>query len=446
MSSVLDRSLAEHLSAYARAIVSFLDPSGYPVNVATAFQVDASDGVVYLDPFDAPDEPPLGAEVELTFSHVRPRPGIGYDQRRYVNLWGTLSRRGSRLAFTPHRSSGWDESRMPFVEYCERNLARAHNYLANLSLERAEPVGVRLPLRWRLFLATRVPFLTATLVPVALGAMVARAHGHSAWWSTAAALIGAAWIHLGLNVLNDIYDIASGADSENLTPTPFSGGSRVQLYGLASNRFMWTLAGMLFTAGCAIGVYLAFARSLHIFWLGIVGVTLSIFYTAPPIKLVYRGLGDVAVAAGFGPVMTLGSYAVAAQGLSVEAFYASLPVGIFAMLILYVNQIPDRQGDARAGKRTIAVRAGAAAVIRGYDMSVVVGFALIVLGTILDVLPVWTLIAVVASPLAIRVHRGLRTSYDAPYGLVPALGANIAMHLLAGLGLVGGYIVHTVLG
>lgn len=441
MSNILDSELADHLATYPYTVVSYIDNAGYPLNVATRFRVDAASGLLYLDAFDAPDQPHDGSELEVTFSHVRPQPGVGYDQRRYVNLWGPVSRGARGLVVSPTRVAGWDEQKVPFVEYCERNLGRAHDYLARLSAERGEPVTARLPLRWRLFLATRVPFLTATLVPVLLGAVVARRHGYSSWWLTALALVGAASIHLGLNVINDLFDVASGADAQNVTPTPFSGGSRVLLYGLASRRWMWTLAVSFFATGATIGLYLAVTRTLGILWLGIAGVALSVFYTAPPLKLVYRGVGDIAVAAGFGPIMTLGSFAVVARRFTFEAFYASLPIAFFVMLILYVNQIPDRTGDARAGKRTVAVRFAREWILRGYDAFVVAGFVLVTVGSLWGPLPRWTLLALLAAPLAVRVRRGLRAHYDAPYELIPALGANIALHLLTGVGLIVGYAI-----
>ena len=91
--------------------------------------------------------------------------------------------------------------------------------------------------------------------------------------------------------------------------------------------------------------------------IGVVGFIVSIGYTAPPLKFVYRGLGEIAVALGFGPLMLLGAYVVQTRGaLAWEPFVASIPVALLVALILYVNEIPDRRGDARAGKRTLPVR------------------------------------------------------------------------------------------
>ena len=111
-----------------------------------------------------------------------------------------------------------------------------------------------------------------------------------------------------------------------------------------------------YAVGIAIGLYLVATRGIELLWIGIAGVFLSIFYTAPPFKLVHRGLGEICVALGFGPIMVLGTYFVIAQRFTFEAFYASLPVALLIMLVLYVNQIPDKPADEKAGKNTIVVR------------------------------------------------------------------------------------------
>ena len=58
--------------------------------------------------------PPLGREVNVVFSHIRPQPGMGYDERRYVSLWGTLSRTNGHLELKPERVQHWDEEEMSF--------------------------------------------------------------------------------------------------------------------------------------------------------------------------------------------------------------------------------------------------------------------------------------------------------------------------------------------
>jgi len=434
-------NLLEDISSFSHAVVAYVGDDGYPINAAADFTPNAERGTIELTRPSLPAEPREGAQVNVTFSHIRPYPGVGYDQRRYVSVWGTVTKVNGSVEVTPEKTHGWDEDRMSFFELCERSVPTAHRYMQKLSDERGEPVKTKLSLGWLIFLATRVPFLTATFVPILLGAMVARHEGFSAWWLFLLALVGGSAIHLGLNIANDVSDAASGADEANVNPTMFSGGSRVIQYGLVSLQAMRTASIACYAVGIAIGLYLTATRGIELLWIGIAGVFLSIFYTAPPLKLVHRGLGEIAVALGFGPIMVLGTYFVIAQQLTFEAFYASLPVAIFIMLVLYVNQVPDRAGDERAGKRTVVVRLGKEAIVTGYVASVVAAYLLIAIGAIAGVMPVWTLLALGTIPLALKVHQALTSHYGSPYELMDGMGKNIMLHLFSGLALSIGYLI-----
>jgi 1,4-dihydroxy-2-naphthoate polyprenyltransferase len=439
-STVRDDALLEDIAGYTHAIVAYKDDTGHPVSAATAFRGDAARGVIVLDAPTLPGAPAVGSEVNVTFSHIRPYPGVGYDQRRYVSVWGTVAKANGTLEVKPARTHGWDEERMSFFELCERSVPTAHRYMRKLSAERGEEVKPTMSLGWLFFLATRVPFLTATFVPVLLGGMIARAHGFSNWWLLLLALVGGSAIHLGLNVANDVSDATSGADEANVNPTMFSGGSRVIQYGLVSLKAMRVVSLACYALGIAIGLYLTAVSGPQLLWIGAAGLFLSIFYTAPPFRLVHRGLGEVCVALGFGPIMVLGTYYVLAERLSWEAFYASLPVALLIMLVLYVNQVPDRPADERSGKRTIVVRLPQNAIVTGYALSVGAAFVLIALGPVLDITPWWTLVALATVPLALKVHKGISSHYDSPYELMDTMGKNIMLHLFTGVGLIVGYV------
>ena len=439
-STVRADALLDDISDYSHAVLAFVDENGYPVNAATDFETDLERGVIRLERPSVQSDPTLAREVNVTFSHVRPQPGVGYDQRRYVSVWGTIQAHNGTLELTPERSHGWDEERMSFFELCERSVPTAHVYMRKLSAERGQEIKPTMSLGWLIFLATRVPFLTATIVPIMLGALVARSDGFSSWWLTMLALLGGAAIHLGLNVTNDVAD-ATGSDEFNVNPTMYSGGSRVIQYGLVSRDAMkWTAVG-LYAVGIAIGLFLAATRGWELLWIGVAGVFLSIFYTVPPFKLVHRGLGEVSVALGFGPIMLLGSYFVVAQRLTLEAMWASIPVAILIMLVLYVNQIPDKPADERAGKRTVVVRLSKSAIVLGYLISVVAAFVSIPIGVLFFDMPGWTLLGLLTLPIAFQVYKGLNDYYESPYELMNAMGKNIMLHFFTGLLLIAGYVI-----
>jgi uncharacterized protein (TIGR00369 family) len=111
----------------------------------------------------------MDERVNVVFSHIRPQPGIGYDERRYVSLWGPLRRAEEGLEFTPEREQHWDEQEMSFFELSERGVPQARKYLDRLSEDTGREVRPRLSFGWLFLRATRLPFLTATFVPVLLG-------------------------------------------------------------------------------------------------------------------------------------------------------------------------------------------------------------------------------------------------------------------------------------
>ncbi len=437
-----DLSELGKLDRYPFVVVSWVADDGYPVSVSTDFQTDAGRGEVTLTaPAGEAVAIPTDREINVIGSHVRPTPGAGYDQRRYLQLWGRAAQPGGgRMLFTPTRAWGWDEAEMPFFEYSERSVPQSRRYLERLSAEAGRPIHPRLSLGWLVLRTTRLPFLSATIIPVLLGILIALRHGAFDMWLALLTVVGASFAHLAINVTNDIFDTLSGADAANVNPTQFSGGSRVLLYDLLTLRQLIAVALALFAGAAAIGLLLVWLTgSLTLLGIGLAGIAVGVAYTAPPLKLVYRGLGEIAVALGFGPIMLLGAYVVQTRRLALEPFVVSITVGILVALILYVNEIPDRSGDAAAGKRTLPVRLAPDTVTGGYLVAALLAFAVIVLGVAGGLLPWPTLVALVAIPLALRIHTGIRAHYNSPYTLMAVMGSNVNLNLIVGGLLLTGY-------
>src|SRR5918997_6532453 len=135
---------------------------------------------------------------------------------------------------------------------------------------------------------------------------------------------------------------------------------------------MTLISAAFYAVALIVGLVLLQMRgSWALLAIGVLGVILSLGYTAPPLKLVYRGLGEITTAVGFGPLMLLGAYVVQSQGIvTLEPIVASLPIAILVALILYVNEVPDRPADARTGKRTLPVRLSRRLVIDVYLVGV----------------------------------------------------------------------------
>ena len=104
--------------------------------------MDATAGTVRLA---VPAGMPIPTDRELSVigSHIRPQPGIGYDERRYMQLWG---RSDGGSIFSPTRAWGWDEAEVPFFEYSERSVPQSRRYLSALSVEKGRTIRPKLSL------------------------------------------------------------------------------------------------------------------------------------------------------------------------------------------------------------------------------------------------------------------------------------------------------------
>jgi len=198
-----------------------------------------------------------------------------------------------------------------------------------------------------------------------------------------------------------------------------------------------------YALAAVLGIVLLVLRgSTALVAIAVLGFVISVAYTMPPFKLVYRGLGEIATAIGFGPVMLLGAYTVQSRGaISVEACLVSVPVALLVALILYVNEIPDRVGDASAGKMTLPVRWPKETVIRVFDVAAAAAFIAVVGGVLAGLMPIPTLLVLLAIPLALQIHAGLNRFYDNPYALMSTMAANIQLHMNVSLLLLAGYLL-----
>ena len=432
--SLVEKSLFQKAATFSDAALTFIDEKGFPFSIPVSCKIDTESRI--LEVVKPKYLPSLqGREVAVIFNHITPLPVGGYTDRRYIVFWGRPSKEGELLWLKPTKGFTWDEKEVPFFQYSEMKNNRARRYLDQLK----EKPWLSTP--WLILRTFRLPFVIATILPVTLGAVIAYRSGFFDWELFALTMLGALLIHLGVNTANDYFDARMGTDDINTTPTPFSGGSRVIQYGLLPSPVVLSLSTALYLGGIIIGLYLALTRGWPIIGIGIVGLLVSYGYTAPPLKWSYRGVGELAVAIGFGPLLVLGSFFVQARTLSLEAFLASLIPGLLIMLILYVNEIPDRTWDDEAGKKTLVARMSKEAVAIGYVASLAATYGIICLSVAARVFPPTTLVALLTIPMAVKVRRLIKGNLGNPYGLMPAMSSNIRLYIYTTLLFLIGYMI-----
>lgn len=236
------------------------------------------------------------------------------------------------------------------------------------------------------FLAMRPMVLTASAAPVIVGSSLGLAvTGEFSFGLFALALGGIVCIQAGANMANDYYDHLSGNDWANKTPTPFSGGSRLIQNGDMSPRAMLAEAIVFLAAGAGCGVViLVLTRSVFIFALGLIGLSGAFFYSARPVKLCYRGLGEITIAFLFGILPVAGAYYLQAGRLDWHFLAPGVIVGLLIFLIILVNEFPDLGADASAGKKTLVVKSGVPVSVSIYRTAVELTYVIALAGIFMD--------------------------------------------------------------
>jgi 1,4-dihydroxy-2-naphthoate octaprenyltransferase len=224
-----------------------------------------------------------------------------------------------------------------------------------------------------LFLASRPKFLTASIAPVLAGSALGFAvAGTFNWLLFLLALLGVMFLHSGANIANDYFDHLSGNDWVNKNVTPFSGGRRFIQQGILSPKA--TLFASLFclTIGAILGVIiLVITRSIFILIIGLMGILGGFFYTAPPVKLGYRGIGEVFIAFLFGILPVYGSYYLQAKAIDLIPLPVACIVGVLIFLVILINEFPDLAADAAVNKKTLVVLFGVPASAWIYRIAVI---------------------------------------------------------------------------
>ncbi len=295
--------------------------------------------------------------------------------------------------------------------------------------------------------AIRIPFFTATIIPVLFGYLLSW-HDTSLfiWQRFLLTLFGAIFIHAGTNLANDYFDYVAGCDEANPTPTPFSGGSRVIQDGLIQPKKILYASLAFFIFGSAIGLYLNYVCGRNaILILGVIGVFLGFFYSARPFKIGYESFGELATGIGFGPLMVMGAYYVGAQHLSFKIFLVSIPIGLLIALVVFINEFPDYLGDKSVGKRTLVVVLGKKNAVILYHALLVLIYITIIGLVLAGLLPYLCLIALFSLPIAFRAFMVSRDNYEKIYELLPVNAATIGLHSAIGALLCAGIILDKVI-
>lgn len=274
----------------------------------------------------------------------------------------------------------------------------------------------------------RVPFLILTPACVVVGIGTAyQQSGLINGSETLLVLLGALSAHISVNTFNEYFDYKNGLDSKTQR-TPFSGGSGTLPAHPEMERTALLLACAAWGITSAVGVYFLRTKGWHLLPFGILGLCLLVTYTIwwmrhPVLSLIAPGLG-------FGIIMVMGTHYALTGTHHWSSFMASLVPTFLVSNLLLINQFPDIQADRSAGRRHFPIVIGPKASGVLYGALLFMAYLSVILGVLLELLPVFSLLSLLTVILAWRAYQGVIQNAENIGALIPSMGLNVMIVLL----------------
>jgi 1,4-dihydroxy-2-naphthoate octaprenyltransferase len=252
----------------------------------------------------------------------------------------------------------------------------------------------------------RPKYLLYSWILCTLGVVMAAYTGHVVDLRTYLHGLLFVWgVHLMTHYCNDYFDLA--ADQANPMPTKWTGGSRVLVEG-ALEPTVSLSAGFVLLFGC-VALLPAMPRASQ--YVGITTIALAWFYTAPPFRLNYRGLGELLVTTVLNGCVPLMGYSLVTGELSWFPAMLLLPAFIVQYVRMTIMNLADYPGDRLVGKRTAVVVLGPRVIVHLHALGQATAYLLLVPALLWWKLPlIVALCMAMTSPLAlwqvVRLYQG----------------------------------------
>jgi 1,4-dihydroxy-2-naphthoate octaprenyltransferase len=209
---------------------------------------------------------------------------------------------------------------------------------------------------------------------------------------------------------NDYFDVA--ADLANQTPTHWSGGSRILTESRLAPRVALVTAQIFAAVATVAALILAIVVQTGTLTLPLIALALLLawFYSAPPIRLHSRGLGELTTALLVPTLVPLTGYYLHTGRLELLPVLAILPLACLQFCMLLSIEFPDEASDRTVHKGTLVVRLGAKHAAKLYMTVLLLAYLTLPLLILAGFPSLPALAIILMSPLAIwqlrRVRRG----------------------------------------
>jgi len=255
--------------------------------------------------------------------------------------------------------------------------------------------------RW--LIITRAAVFSMTMTSGLIGGLLAVQLAPSiSWLRFGLAFVGLVLAHAANNMINDYFDLEGGVDTDEYTRALYA--PHPVLSGLVSKRRLLAAILTVNLVDAAILIALTWMVGWPVVLFALLGLFISVFYVAPPIKLKHHGLGEPAVFLVWGPLMIAGTYYAAAGSMPpANVWLASIPYALVVTTVLMGKHIDKLEVDKEKGIHTLPVLLGdRTSRIINAGLMITYYFAVVALVLVGDI-GLWVLLVFFAVPRLISV-------------------------------------------
>ncbi len=284
--------------------------------------------------------------------------------------------------------------------------------------------------------AIRIKFLLASIIAVTNGIAIS-------YWKTGELDFGYAiltyfgiiCLHISVDLLNDYWDFKRGIDT-NTKRTKYSGGTGVIPENLINSKLIYCAGVIFLILGGLIGLYFVTIKGIIILILLIFAIISIYFYST---NIVNAGLGELFVAIK-GSMIVLGSYYIQSDQIDLTSIYVGIIIGLLSAVVLLVTSFPDYEADKKSGRRTLVIVMGKENSIKLYITIVTITYAMIIGGSIFNVMTIFSTIALLSLPFAFKAALKLRR-FNETSELVSSMANTIIYSRICGILLAISFII-----
>lgn len=254
-----------------------------------------------------------------------------------------------------------------------------------------------------------------SMIPYILAVALASKHYHIDSLLSLLGFLGVVMVHLSCNMLDDYFDWKKGAVAEyrklseqgivNITHKCFYLEENL----VTENQVLFVALLMDFIA-FLFGLIIAFKVGYAVIFIAIITALMGFFYSAPPFRLSYRGLGEPVIGLIFGPLLMFGAYITAGATLDKTILLASVIAGILIANVAFAHAIMDFDADIKANKVSFPILFKTKNnAIWGLAISYTVACLFLILGVWLKIFPVFSLLPLIIYPKMIGLVKLLKS-------------------------------------